>query len=386
MNKNIIWESAKCNDYYKFISKLQYLNIVILDIKYEKKIVYLKVYDSDFEKLEKYLVSYKFKKEKNTGLHLLIDKIKTNYIFVISIFIGIFLFLVLKNLVVEVNIIHENKEIREMLADELEEYGIKVLSFKKSYKKLDEIRQIILDKYPDKLDWMEFESDGMILNVRVEERIITDITKSDKICDVVASKAGIVNDILVYNGEATIMINDYVREKDTLIKGIIKYNEEDKRYTCADGKVFANLWYKVNVSIPFNYEEYERTGKIKYNIVWENNGSKKNILRKRFDSYDSNLTTILKVFDFKLYLDREEETRKITKIYTEDEALEVGINKAIENVNKKLGEFDKIIDKKVLKKVINNSTMDIEVFVVTSELISTQKEITIESNLEGIEE
>ena len=229
---------------------------------------------------------------------------------------------------------------------------------------------------------MEFETDGMILRVRVEERIITDITKEDKICDIVATKAGVVNDILVYNGEASVMINDYVREGDTLIKGIIKYNEEDKRYACADGRVLANLWYKVNISIPLSHDEYVPTGKKKYNIVWEKSGNKKNILRKRFASYESNLTTLLQVFDFKLYLESDEETKKITKTYTEEEALEVGINKAVDNITIKLGEFDKIIDKKVLKKVVNDSTMDIEVFVVTSELISTQKEITLESNEE----
>ena len=51
----------------------------------------------------------------------------------------------------------------------------------------------------------------------------------------------------------------------------------------------------------------------------------------------------------------------------------------------KLGEFDEIIDQKVLKKTVNDSTMDIEVFIIVKELISTQKEITIENIEEGIE-
>ena len=79
------------------------------------------------------------------------------------------------------------------------------------------------------------------------------------------------------------------------------------------------------------------------------------------------------------YVETEMETEKITKTYTEVEALEVGINKAIENVLIKLGEKDEIIDKKVLKKVVNNSTMDIEVFVIVKELISTEEEITVDT-------
>ena len=49
-----------------------------------------------------------------------------------------------------------------------------------------------------------------------------------------------------------------------------------------------------------------------------------------------------------------------------------------------LEEFDEIIDKKVLKKSVNNSTMDIEVFIIVKELISTEKEIIIEENAEGM--
>lgn len=378
MNK-VLWVKCKCDDYYKFINKIKYINIKILEIKYEQGYIYLKINSKYLEKLNKYLVSYKFRVVKVTGIYDILNKIKRNYIFCICLLIGVILFFIMSNLVVKINIIHENSEIREIIADELDEYGIKVLSFKKSYKELDKIRQEILDKYPDKLDWMEFDVDGMIINVRIEERIITDTSKDDKVCNLVAAKSGIINDIKVEQGEALVNINDYVKEGDILVTGVINYNEETKRTTCASGEIYATTWYTVDVKIPFEYSEYEETGKKKYNIVWENDGNKKQILRERFDSYNSYLKNILKVFDFNLYVETEMETKKITKTYTEVEALEVGINKAIENVKIKLGEKDEIIDKKVLKKVVNNSTMDIEVFVIVKELISTQEEIIVDT-------
>lgn len=383
MNK-IIWVKSKCDDYYKFINKLQYLRINIIEIKYENKNIYLKIEAKYLEKLNKYLVSYKFKVVKELGIYNIINKIKKNYIYLTSLLIGIILFIIISNMIFKINIIHENKEIRELIKEELDEYGIKVLSFKKSYKELDKIRQEILDKYPDKLDWMEFEIDGLIINVRIEERIITDTTKDDKVCDIVAVKSGIINDILIENGEILVNINDYVKEGDTLVTGIVKYNEEEKRLTCASGEIYATTWYTVNVKIPFNYNEYIETGKKKYNIIWENNGNKHLLLRERFTNYNSYLKNILKVFDFNLYLETEMETEKVTKTYTEEEALEMGINKAIENIKIKLSDKDEIIDKKVLKKVVNDSTMDIEVFIIVKELISTQKEIIIEQD-EGID-
>ena len=378
MNK-VLWVKCKCDDYYKFINKIKYINIKILEIKYEQGYVYLKIEDKYLEKLNKYLISYKFSVVKETGVYDILNKIKRNYIFCICLLIGIILFFIMSNMVVKINIIHESSEIREIIADELDEYGIKVLSFKKSYKELDKIRQEILDKYPEKLDWMEFDVDGMIINVRIEERIITDTNKDDKVCNLVAAKSGIINDIKVEQGEVLVNINDYVNEGDILVTGVINYNEEMKRTTCASGEIYATTWYTVDVKIPFEYSEYVETGKKKYNIVWENDGNKKQILRERFDSYNSYLKNILKVFDFNLYVETEMETEKITKTYTEEEALEVGINKAIENVLIKLGEKDEIIDKKVLKKVVNNSTMDIEVFVIVKELISTEEEIIVDT-------
>ena len=383
MNK-IIWVRSKCSDYYRFISKVQYLNINILDIKYENNYVYLKIDSKYLEKLNKYLVSYKFRVVNVTGIYKVIELLKKNYIFVICLFIGIILFLVFSNMIVKINIIHENKDIREIISDELDEYGITVLSFKKSYSELDKIREEILDKYPDKLDWMEFDVNGMVLNVRIEERIITDTSKSDKVCDLVATKSGVINDILVSEGEVKVNINDYVREGDTLVSGIITYNEEDKRYTCASGRIYATTWYTASVSIPLEYKEYVETGKKKYNIVWEVDGNKKKILKDRFTSFNSSLSNILRVFDFNLYVETQRETEEVIKTYTEEEALSVGINKAISSIQVTLGEFDEIIDKKVLKKYANNSTMDIEVFIIVKELISTEKEIILEENEEGI--
>ena len=73
---------------------------------------------------------------------------------------------------------------------------------------------------------------------------------------------------------------------------------------------------------------------------------------------------------------------KKEKKYTKEEALDMAINKALENVEKKLNEKDEIIDKKVLKKNINDSKMDIDVFVVVKKIISTQEEITVEKGID----
>jgi len=380
MNKNIVWIESNCDNYYRLISKVESLSIKIYEVKYIDKKLYLKVTKTDYEKINKYIISYKFKIIKNTGINKVLDYIKKEKIFIISLFLGLIFFVCLKNMIFKINIIHENSSIRELIKDELDENGIKVLRFKKSYKKLDEIRQKILDKHPDKLDWMEFEVKGIVINVKIEERIITDIKKDDRVCDIIAKKNGVINEIRIEQGEGLVNINDYVKEGDVLIRGSVKYNEEDKRYTCANGEIYATTWYTGSISIPFKYYEYEKQNDKRYNLVWEYNENKHEVFKNRLENYESNYKTLLKIFDFNLYLDKQISVKKIEKEYTEEEALEAGINKVIEATEKKLSKKDTIIDKKVLKKVKNNSTMDIDVFVVVKELISTQKEIEIEKD------
>ena len=56
------------------------------------------------------------------------------------------------------------------------------------------------------------------------------------------------------------------------------------------------------------------------------------------------------------------------------EALKESIRLADEKMQMRLQDGEQILDKKVLKKNVNNSTMDIEVFVSVLENISRQEE------------
>lgn len=368
MNK-IIWVKTKCLNYYHFINKLKYLNISILEINYEKKWLYLKIYAADFKKLTKYLVSYNFKLVKNNGIYYIIDLIKKNWILVVGLILGLGLYLLLTHLIVRLDIIHENKEIREILSEELKERGVKVPSIKKNYKQLTKIKEEILELYPDRLDWLEIEVRGMTYIIRVEQRVRLDNNFQNKFCDIVAKKNGRVTNIKLANGELLVGIDDYVRKGDLLISGNVIYNAEEKRNTCANGEVKAEVWYKVNVTIPFNYYQKVKTGRKKNNLVIDNDGNKKRLLKKRFASFDSSYKLIFKILGIKLFLEKEYETKKIAKVYNEHEALQIALNKAEENIKKKIGQ-DQIINKKVLKKDINDSTMEVEIFITTEEVIS----------------
>ena len=317
---------------------------------------------------------------KLTGINKLKDILKSEKIFIISLLIGLITLILLSNMIFKIEIIHENKDIRDLIKEELDNYDIKVLHFKKSYKELNKIRKEILDKYPDKLDWMEFVVNGLNLSVKVEERIITDINKDNSVCDIIAKKSGVISDIYVESGEVQVQINDYVKEGDTLVKGIINYNNEDKRYTCAKADIYITTWYTVSITFPMEKDIDTKTNKKRYNLTYEINDNKHNIFKSRLKNYTREYKKILDIFNFKLYIEKDIEIKKERIKYTEEEAINNALSKAEESLKKKLSKKDSIIDKKVLKKSKNNSTMDIEVFLVVKELISAQNKIEIKKD------
>ena len=88
MNKNIVWIESNCDNYYRLISKVESLSIKIYEVKYIDKKLYLKVTKTDYEKINKYIISYKFKIIKNTGINKVLDYSKKEKIFIISLFLG----------------------------------------------------------------------------------------------------------------------------------------------------------------------------------------------------------------------------------------------------------------------------------------------------------
>ena len=69
MNKHLIKVKTKCNNYYSFLKKIQYLNLSIYDIEYKDNYVYLKINNEDLTKLKKFRFIF-FKKENKTKSYI----------------------------------------------------------------------------------------------------------------------------------------------------------------------------------------------------------------------------------------------------------------------------------------------------------------------------
>ncbi len=363
----------------ELLMKLNKIGANIRDISYDRDGVIIEVLSSDLKKIKKYLLSYKLEILDETGVYKVLKNIRINSLTVVAIIFGLILFLILNNLTIKVNIVHQDSELREIIEEDLKKYGVVPLSFKKSYQEYEEIIAKIKEAHKDKIEWLEIDVEGMDVYVRVEERIINDYQETTGFCHIVANKSGIVTRVLTQKGVALVTINDFVNKGDILISGEVKLNEEVKNDVCAAGEVIAEVWYKVKTSYPLEYVDIKETGKTRFNLMVKSPNAEYVILKSRVDKKLVQNKLLFHVGKWEVYLQKESEIVSVNKRYGEEEAL----NKALEKIREKLmidpEKFREIIKEKVLQKSVNNDNLDIDVFMVVLEDIGVKKNYTKET-------
>ena len=75
------------------------------------------------------------------------------------------------------------------------------------------------------------------------------------LCRFDKDKDAIIKKIVASNGEIISNVNSYVKKGDIIVSGEIKHNEEIKKLVKAKAKVYGEVWYKVNITIPLTYYE-----------------------------------------------------------------------------------------------------------------------------------
>ncbi len=348
------------------IKELYKLQVNVYNIEYHKDFTVITIDEDDLEKIEK----LNFEILSFRGLKFILKKLKNNIHFLISIALSILIMYLLSNVCFSVNVIHSKKEIRTLIEDELYDHGIKPFSFKKRFKEIGIIKETIKNEYPNDIEWLEIIDDGMKYTVRVEERIITKEKKSSDFCNVISTKDATILGITSSHGQTLLTPGSIVKKGDTLISGEIKFNEEAKARTCAEGVVYGNTWYKISVSIPLNYTKKEYTNKKKNNLAFELGTKYNRIFKVHFDEYDVDKVKIFGIGNFALYKESIKEYKSIKSKYSKEEALEEAKKRARENLLTNIGDKATILDEKVLQTDDYNSIISVEIFYSVKEIIS----------------
>ena len=368
----------------RLIQKLNKKNIEMWDIKQiNKNEINFIIYQKDYEEVIKNKTIYSVETINYYGPKKIKDTIKKHDIFLTCLLLGLVLLIFLTHIIFKVEVIHNDKKIRNMLLNELKKYDIKPYKMVKTYDEIETIKKQILTKYQDEIEWLEIERNGTKYTVRVEERIKNKQEKETPNQDVVAKYNAVILEIDAESGDIVKKVGDYVKKGDVIISGNINLNEETKAKTSAKGTVYGETWYQVKVEVPIHYYEETKTGK-KQNWYYLKIGNKKiNIFHKSYKQSKNKQQVLLKnnIIPIELIKEHQQEIKINEKIYLEEEIEEVALKKAKEEIEKKLQEKEKIITIKKLNQLKKDSTIIVEFFISVKKNITSYQPIKEEEDV-----
>lgn len=332
----------------------------------------------DLDKVLKLKTIYNIKIVRYYGKLRIIKRIKKDIFILSSLLISLLLIYTLSNIIFKVEVIHSNKNIIKLVTKELEDNGIKKYKFVKNYQEIEKIKKKILEENKDTLEWLEIIREGTKYTIRVEERIINNKLKDNKIYNIVASKNAVIKNIYAESGEKVRSINTYVKKGDIIISSDITLPNNEKISKTASGKVQGEVWYNINIEYPYQYHEIKYTGNKKKVLVL-------NLLNKRisffdFHKYKTFNRNIKYIFNnnitpISLIYEDEYETNIINEVYDYNTAREKAITKAKKKLLEKYSNIEEVTKVKIINEEDKETKISLSLFVTCLEDITEYQEV-----------
>ena len=266
----------------------------------------------------------------------------------------------------------------EKIEKELKKYGIEKYKLKKEYSYLNKVKEEILNNNKDSLEWLEIVENGTKYIVKLVERKQETKENEYEYQSISASKDAIITSIKAFSGEKIKEINDYVKNNEIIVSGVITKPDGTLVYTKAKAKVYGEVWYKVEIEYPLAYKEEKVTGKNKNVFVINVLNKKVPIFSyKKYKEFKIESNNLIENNILPISFSKEKQYEVIVKeeIYTWEEA----ISNAIEVSKKKLLENNnKIINIKkveILDKQTINSKIKLNLFISVEEDITKVIEV-----------
>ena len=296
----------------------------------------------------------KLRIKNKKGLPFLLHRYKKRKIFLILLIIVALAIGLSSMFVWNVDIsIEDNLEL-ENIREDIENAGLKTGVLKSKIDTKGIINKIRLER--EDVAWMGIELKGTNAIVKlVKADKAPEIIDEDEYCNIVSNKTGIITKISAQEGTANVKVGDTIKEGDVLINGWMEGKFTGVRYVHAKGEIEAKVWYTKSKKIPYTLTETEDTGnqENKYRIKFGNfeiNFPKKYSKFKIYDTIETE-SKIRLFSDFYLPISivktTYKEQKEVQKIYTTEEAKNIGIKDLEEELEKEIENKDNIVNKNI---------------------------------------
>lgn len=313
------------------------------------------------------------------GIPFLVKKMISRSGFATGLISFIVILFILSNMVWNIAIDGASPKIEHQLTQALNELDIKRGKFQFLIPSVEDI-QLKVTENIEGATWIGVTLNGTTLHFNVVEKTFPEKQEPVSPRHLIAKKKAIVYDIFVEKGQGKVAPNDFVEKGELLISGFIG-KEGKMEIAPAKGKVFGEIWYKSNVTVPLVSQFSTLTGerKIKHSIsiskitlpVW-------GFGKANFSKYEINESvSSFRFLSWQLPIQYRRKTilekETLVREYTEAEAKQAAIVMAREELIKKLDEGAVIKAEKVLHETIENGKVKIMIhYQVIEDIVKIQ--------------
>lgn len=337
----------------KFINICNKQKIFLWNLKRSKTtIIYANVSIKDFKKLKPIAqkTKCKIKIKSKKGLPFIFNKYKKRKIFVIGLAMVLITIFTLSKFIWNIEVIGNEKINADEIIQIANENNLKIGKFKNKVDTKKIINKLRLER--DDIAWIGIEIKGTNAIIKIVESIPKpNIIDDEEFCNIVATKDAIIKKISAQNGTPVVKEGEIVKKGTVLIAGWLEGKYTGTRYVHATGSVQGKVWYTQKERIYFKQQKKEQTGNVENKYSLNINNFKINFNKgvSKFKNYDTIETNKkVKLFsNFYLPIELIKITNtevNITDItYTLEEAKNIGIEKAKQELNNKIENLNNIL-------------------------------------------
>ncbi|MCF3941804.1 sporulation protein YqfD [Oceanobacillus alkalisoli] len=329
------------------------------------------------------------------GIPFLKKRISRKKPLLIGLFLSLFLFFILSNMVWQVTVTGVPEELEKKITDQLTSYGVYPGALSFTLESPNQIQQLLLEDVPELL-WVGVDKKGTSFYLEGVEKLIIEKDEPAAPRHLIADKSGVIQSMYVRKGLAQVTVNEVVEKGEILVSGAIeKLNtnreegedgNEEKEYelVAADGEVVATTWYRAEVTVPLTAEHDELTGNSKetYRIkfgslsipIWP---------LTRSESFEHELVETdehqVNIFGWQpsIYFltEKRQETSPKYHERSQEEAIQAGIRQVKNDLLRRLGNDAQIITEKVLHETTEHGKVNLSLYITVEENIAARQPI-----------
>lgn len=301
------------------------------------------------------------------GFPFLLKQAIRNSGLLVGAFLFLFVILLLSNMVWKVEVNGADPATEHQIHKQLDKMGIKPGKLQFFVEDVESIQRNLTNTI-QALTWVGVELRGTTFHLQVVEKKEPEKPEEFGPRHLIAKKEAVVTKIYVEKGQKQVELHQHVQAGQILVSGIIG-KEGQTELVPANGEVLGETWYRSSVELPIKstFQVFNGNEKRKYSLkIGQLNIPVWGFGKPKFEEFEADSTDYkVQFLKWKLPVSfvsasfKEKET--VTRVYSNEEAIEVAKEIARKDIKSKLSEDAKIKGENVLHQAIENGKVTLSI-------------------------